>query len=103
MISETDKIYYLVIIGDTDNIRYNLMEKKLQQINATKVLDNTFIIASDKCHQLLNAEEVRDYVIGKELGYCLVLVLNYKVSSAWHLTEYNSEYFKNITKEINGK
>lgn len=103
ILSIKKKRYYLVIIGDTDNKRNSLMENKLQQINANKILDNTFIVSADDCNQLSDVEEVRNFIIGKELGYCIVLVLNNELISAWHLTKDNSDYFNNLATEINGK
>lgn len=104
ILQKKGKKYYLVVIGDLGNEHNGQMKERLKKLKATNILENTYVVSSEYVKEDFcdNNENLRNYIAGKDFGFCLVISMNINFSCAWHLSQKDSDYFKRITTEING-
>lgn len=90
--------YFLIILGDVGRSYNLIMKKRVTELGeARQILENTYILkVGDAENQ--NKESIRDYLAGKEFGYCIVIDME-KFVSAWSLTQKDSDYLKTIFQQ----
>ena len=90
---------YFVILGDYDNRHYGHMYERLKGSGTlAQLIDNIFVLSIEDNEKLDNMEKVRNYIAGKEFGYCLVIKINSELSCAWNIPQGKSEILKEETE-----
>lgn len=100
--STKSKSYFLVILGDIDNSHFEQMRERVIHLGESRrIMENVFLLSMNETNrEPLTVRKVRNIITGDDLGYCFVIRLNKDFSSAWNLTQENSEYLLNIIGKL---
>lgn len=93
---------YLIILGDMDNRHFQGMADRMNRIGSTiKVFDNMFVLTvNESAQNITNMEEVRNYIAGKDLGYCFVIKVKKNLSCAWNVPKTVLEQLVNVFNDV---
>lgn len=101
MATHVDKAY-LVIVGDIHNMLHENMLKRLNEAGETIHLDdNIYVLRISEYSELKDMELVRNYIAGKEFGFCMVFPIDSTLRCAWNLSNQKSDLLRNIVREYN--